>query len=109
MTARANGFSTAEVYGCGRARGEYPYNGEVDVTVLLFASVAERAGARSVSLPWQDGDTVGDIRDRLVERYPALTASVPTLMYAVDEVYARATDPVRPGATIALIPPVSGG
>ena len=109
MRARRRDGGTAGVYGDGRATGDCLYNGGVDVTVLLFASIAERAGTRSVNLPYRAGDTVGDIRDRLVERYPVLAAAVPTLMYAVDEVYARPGDPVGPGATVAFIPPVSGG
>lgn len=81
----------------------------MNVTVLLFASVADRAGTRRLELPHRDGDTVGDIRDRLVERFPQLAASVPTLMYAIDEEYARESDVVPAGATLAVIPPVSGG
>lgn len=77
--------------------------------MLLFASAADRAGTRRVDLPYDEGDTVGTIRDRLVERFPALAPAVPTLMYAVDEEYARESDPVPPGATLAVIPPVSGG
>ena len=77
--------------------------------MLLFASLAEKAGTRQVLLPWADGDTVGKVRARLVGRFPALAAAVPTLMYAVDETYAREGDPVRAGATVAFIPPVSGG
>jgi molybdopterin converting factor small subunit len=52
---------------------------------------------------------VASIRDRLLERFPQLAAAVPTLMYAIDEEYARESDPVPAGATVALIPPVSGG
>jgi len=77
--------------------------------VLLFASVADRAGTRRVDLPYAEGDTVGSIRDRLLERFPQLAPAVPTLMYAVDEEYARESDPVPAGATLAMIPPVSGG
>lgn len=81
----------------------------MNVTVLLFASLADRAGRRRVELPYQQGDTVRTVCDRLVESYPALRAFVPTLLYALDEEYVRAGDPVPPGATLALIPPVSGG
>jgi molybdopterin converting factor subunit 1 len=81
----------------------------VNVTVLLFASVADRAGTRRVDLPYDDGDTVASIRDRLLERFPQLAPAVPTLMYAVNEEYARESDPVPAGATLAMIPPVSGG
>jgi len=81
----------------------------VNVTVLLFASLADRVGKRKLELPYEDGDTVGSVRDRLVAAYPVVAAFVPSLMYALNEEYVRANDPVAPGATLALIPPVSGG
>ncbi|GIW16680.1 MAG: molybdopterin synthase sulfur carrier subunit [Tepidiforma sp.] len=79
------------------------------VTVLLFASLAERAGTRRLEVEVGEGELVRDVRDRVVARYPQLAAAVPTLMYALDEEYAREDAPVRAGATLALIPPVSGG
>ncbi len=85
------------------------YNQIVTVTVLLFASLAEAAGARSVDLPAEPGDTVAHVRDRLLERYPHLERFVPNLLYALDEEYVKPWEPVADGATIALIPPVSGG
>ncbi|MGE3073295.1 MAG: molybdopterin converting factor subunit 1 [Dehalococcoidia bacterium] len=81
----------------------------MEVTVLLFASVAEKAGTRRLSLPVREGDTVASIRDRLVERFPQLTDSVPTLLYALNEEYVKEWEMVPPGSTLALIPPVSGG
>lgn len=97
----------------GRIRERLPgrgYNGGMGtVTVLLFASLAERAGVRRLELPVGEGETVGSIRDRLLERFPGLAAAVPTLMYALDETYVREEAAVRPGSTLALIPPVSGG
>jgi len=85
------------------------YNGWMTVTVLLFASVAERVGARKLELPLEPGDSVATVRDRLVERFPQLRECVPTLLYALDEAYAKESSPVTDGATLALIPPVSGG
>ena len=79
------------------------------VTVLLFASIAEKAGTRRIELPHSPGDTVATVRDRLVAAYPQLAAFVPTLLYALDEQYVRENAPVPSGATLALIPPVSGG
>jgi molybdopterin synthase catalytic subunit len=81
----------------------------VSVTVLLFASVADAAGTRRTHLDWRRGDTVASLRDRLVASHPALERFVPNLLYAVDEAYADPGDPVADGATLALIPPVSGG
>lgn len=85
------------------------YNGGMQVTVLLFASIAEKAGLRRLELPLEPGDTVAAVRDRLLARFPHLAGFVPTLMYALDEEYVRDSASVPPGATLALIPPVSGG
>ncbi|OAI44522.1 hypothetical protein AYO38_00040 [bacterium SCGC AG-212-C10] len=78
-------------------------------TVLLFASVADAVGSRRLEVPLYEGDSVASVRDRLVSDYPALAKFVPNLMYAVDEAYAKESDAVTDGATLALIPPVSGG
>jgi molybdopterin converting factor subunit 1 len=85
------------------------YNGWVAVTVLLFASIAQRAGIRRLELPVIPGDTVASVRDRLIDCRPELREFVPTLLYALDEEYVRESAPVADGATLALIPPVSGG
>jgi molybdopterin converting factor small subunit len=66
-------------------------------------------GKRRLELPYEEGDTVESIRDRLVAAYPVVAGFVPSLLYALNEEYAQANDPVSPGATLALIPPVSGG
>ncbi len=79
------------------------------MTVLFFASVAQKAGVRSLSLPLEAGDTVARIRDRVVARFPQLESSLPTLLYALNEEYVRESAEVPAGATLALIPPVSGG
>jgi len=79
------------------------------VKVLLFAAMAERAGVRSVHVGHVAGDTVADIRERVLAERPALAEFVPTLLYALNEEYAREGDPVPDGATVAFIPPVSGG
>lgn len=79
------------------------------VTILLFASVAERVGSRKLELAHEAGDSVASVRDRLVERFPQLRACVPTLLYALDESYVKESNPVTDGSTLALIPPVSGG
>jgi molybdopterin synthase catalytic subunit len=79
------------------------------VTVLLFAAVAQALGTRRLEVASEPGDTVARLRDRLVACRPELDPFVPTLLYAVDEEYADASAPLPDGATLALIPPVSGG
>ena len=78
-------------------------------TVLLFASVAEKAGVRKLDIEVRPGATVASVREQVIERFPQLRDFVPTLMYALDEEYVRDTALVCDGATVALIPPVSGG
>ncbi len=85
------------------------YNEGVNVTVLLFASIAEAAGTRKLEIAWREGDTVASVCDRVVAEFPALERFVPNLMFAIDENYAGADDAVQPGARVAFIPPVSGG
>ena len=77
--------------------------------MLLFASVAEKAGTRRLTVESQPGDTVVQVRARVLERFPQLESSLPTLLYAVNEEYVKEWEPVPAGATLALIPPVSGG
>ena len=102
----------------GREQGELPdqpiharmhYNRSMEITVLLFASIAEAMGRRSLTVKIEPGDTVASLRDRMVREFPVMARFVPNLLYALDEEYARPGDPVHAGATLALIPPVSGG
>lgn len=79
------------------------------ITVLFFASLAEAVGTRELSLAHVSGDTVASVRDRLVAAHPQISELTETLLYAVDEEYADEDAPVPAGATLALIPPVSGG
>ena len=79
------------------------------ITVLFFASLADAVGTRELSLGHISGDTVASVRDRLVAAHPQISEFTETLLYAVDEEYAEDDAPVPAGATLALIPPVSGG
>lgn len=81
----------------------------MEITVLFFASVADRLGTRRLSLEIPEGATVATARDLLSERFPQIEPFLPNLLYALDEEYVRVTQPLTHGATLALIPPVSGG
>lgn len=81
----------------------------MEVTVLLFASVADALKARRLTISVGEGETVASLRDRLAQCHPALGRFLPTLLYAVNEEYVKEDAAVRAGDTLALIPPVSGG
>jgi molybdenum cofactor cytidylyltransferase len=79
------------------------------VRVLLFASARERAGQSEIELDLPAEATVAVLRSRLQEAWPTLEVLVCTAMIAVDQEYATDETVIRPGAQIAIIPPVSGG
>jgi MoaE-MoaD fusion protein len=80
------------------------------ITVLLFATLRQRAGAQSVDLDLADGSTAKDALEalarsdglgELVERMP--------LRVAVNREYVPDSTVLSPGDELAVIPPVSGG
>jgi molybdopterin converting factor subunit 1 len=76
----------------------------VEVTVLLFAMLRERAGARQITIELPDGARVSDALTELGD----LAAGLPLVM-AVNREYAPEDHVLDPGDELALIPPVSGG
>jgi molybdopterin synthase catalytic subunit len=81
----------------------------MNTTVLLFASVAEMAGTRRLSLDLRDGARVLDLERELVRRYPKLAGLADRIVYALNEEYVDRGQVIRAGDTVAVIPPVSGG
>ncbi|MEM8737659.1 MAG: MoaD/ThiS family protein [Planctomycetota bacterium] len=85
----------------------------IRVKVLLFASLAQRAGVREVGLDLPFKSTVADALAAAAERYPGLgaveevgSAGVAT---AVNLGYVPRSTVLADGDELALIPPVSGG
>jgi molybdopterin synthase catalytic subunit len=76
----------------------------VEVTVLLFAMLRERAGARQITIELPDGARVRDALDKLGD----IAAGLPLVM-AVNREYAPEDHVLDAGDELALIPPVSGG
>ncbi len=80
-----------------------------NVKLLLFATLRDRAGMKSVEMQIPEGTTVAVLKDRIVEQYPALAASMPTVLVAINREYAPDEAVVPDGADVAFFPPVSGG
>ncbi len=76
----------------------------MQVRVLLFAGLRERAGASVVELELPDGAVVRDA----LERLRAVAQDVPVVM-AINQEYAAPDAALHAGDELALIPPVSGG
>ena len=78
------------------------------ITVLYFAVARDRAGTASETLEPAPA-TVGELRSLLAERHPGLAPILSRSRVAVDHDFADDSAPLRDGAEVAIIPPVSGG
>ncbi|MEC1262309.1 molybdopterin converting factor subunit 1 [Bacillus swezeyi] len=76
------------------------------IKILLFANLAEQAGAQSINME-EEKTTTDRIRQFLKETYSL--QGTDRAMIAVNEVYKRGNSEVKSGDTVAFIPPVSGG
>jgi molybdopterin synthase catalytic subunit len=79
------------------------------IHVRLFARARDLAGTDRAAVELPAGATVADLRRGLAVRYPALAGLVERSALAVDDEFAEDGLPVKPGAEVALLPPVSGG
>ncbi len=78
--------------------------------VLFFATLREASGVREAEVELPEGATVADLKQALVERFPALEPHLPNTIVAFHYAYAFDEDPLpTEGGEIALFPPVSGG
>jgi molybdopterin converting factor subunit 1 len=78
----------------------------VTVAVRLYAGVRERAGRARLDV---DGKTVAAVRAALAAACPAIAPQLASCRFAVDDEFVADDAPVKPGATVDVIPPVSGG
>lgn len=78
-----------------------------DVKVRLFAALRDLAGGAQVEA---GGATVGEVLDRLCERYGNRFARIARAgSVVVDGERASADRPLDGGEEVAILPPVSGG
>ncbi|HEX4364990.1 MAG TPA: molybdenum cofactor biosynthesis protein MoaE [Solirubrobacteraceae bacterium] len=81
----------------------------MDVTVRLFASLREKAGAGTLSLQLGDGATVADAIAALRAGVLAGLPDNAPFVAAVAREYVKQDHPLAEGDELALVPPVSGG
>lgn len=75
------------------------------ITILAFGKIAEITGKSS----WVEDDVedTAALEDRLRKRFPEI-GDIPFAI-ATNKIKALPGDPVPAGATVALLPPFSGG
>lgn len=78
-------------------------------SVRLFAIARECAGRGEVIVRLPSRATVAVLRAALAEQVPGLASIAPRVMIAVNSEYADDDVEIPPDASLAVIPPVSGG
>jgi molybdopterin synthase catalytic subunit len=79
------------------------------VTVLYFAHMRERLGRDRDALEVPDHADAAGIARAIATRHPTEGAALGRCRIAVDHAFVQGPVPIRMGAEIAVIPPVSGG
>jgi MoaE-MoaD fusion protein len=77
--------------------------------IRLLGGLTERAEANRIDVEVLAGTTVARLREAVGEQHPALAPLLGRVKVAVDLEVAAEDDEVRPGAELALLPPVAGG
>ncbi len=79
------------------------------ITVLFFASLAQRVGHRRLELDLPHAASIDQALSALCGRFPALQERQDQLAHAVNLEYVPRDTRLHEGDELALIPPVSGG
>jgi molybdopterin synthase catalytic subunit len=79
------------------------------VTVLFFGAARDAVGESQRELVLTGGTTSSQALAKLIEQFPALDRFGNSLLFAVNQEYAREDREVKDGDELAVFPPVSGG
>ena len=78
------------------------------IELHCFGIARDLTAASTITLHLRPRPTVREVREALIEAYPAFGELV-SFAIARNEAYAAAEEVVGEGDTLAIIPPVSGG
>ena len=79
------------------------------IKVLLFATLRDRAGTKSLEIEIPDSATVQGLKDQIALDYPNLKQAMETVLISINREYAFDEATVPQNAEVAMFPPVSGG
>ena len=81
----------------------------MNLTILFFATLKDRAGRDRAPLAMPEAATVSELKSTLAEQFPNLAPALPTALVSINREFALPDDPLHDGDEVALFPPVSGG
>jgi molybdopterin converting factor subunit 1 len=79
------------------------------VRLLFFATLRDRAGAKSMELDIPGDLTIQGLKDKISAEYPNLKDSMSSVLITINREYAFDDAVIPPNAELAMFPPVSGG
>lgn len=79
------------------------------IKLLFFATLRDRAGARTMELDIPADLTVQGLKDKISAEYPNLRDSMSSVLITINREYAFDEAVIPPNAELAMFPPVSGG
>jgi molybdopterin converting factor subunit 1 len=79
------------------------------VKLLFFATLRDRAGAKSMELDIPIDLTVQGLKDKISDEYPNLKDSMSSVLITINREYAFDDAVIPQNAELAMFPPVSGG
>jgi len=83
--------------------------GEMRVRLLFFGAARDAVGHDKVDFVLRNARTTRDAFAEVLETYPALQRFGGSLLFALNQEYAREDRPIKNGDELAVFPPVSGG
>jgi molybdopterin converting factor subunit 1 len=79
------------------------------IKLLFFATIRDRAGAKSLELDIPLNMTIRELKEQLSADYPNLKESMKSVLMTINREYAFDEAVVPEHAEIGMFPPVSGG
>ncbi len=79
------------------------------MTIMLFATLRDYAGAKTIELEVPPGTSVEGLKELLARTYPKMGPVQHSIMTAINREFAADEQIIPLNAEIALFPPVSGG
>jgi molybdopterin converting factor subunit 1 len=81
----------------------------MQIRVLYFASLRDRAGVREESLSIPSGSSVADLKQVLAQQHDRLGPALESALVSINREYALPAETLSEGDEVAVFPPVSGG
>ena len=85
-----------------------PHN-DSSVRVLFFAHAAKAASLRETRIELDGPCPLSELKATILARHPGLAPLAGSLLWSVDEVVVDPDFELRPGQTVGVLPPFSGG